>query len=463
MQPKNPAPSASPPSADPTPAPDSSRRLNRTTLILWLVAMGMGFFFMPLYFFSATLTEDTTSLRGELNTIRAALTTVPTPRPEVRRVLTPLAQAQTQLNQINQVYPTLAAPHPHWPDVMTAIRQYDSTALEINTLTHANNVIIINGQTAREDVLLAYVTSLEQSNLFTRVTIQSQQLIPTPITTPTRGTPGIPTPAASWTPVPSRTPFPTSTSRAPLTLAPPPTVVTPTVTSIPTNTPTPTVTPTGTVDPRDQYEPDNAESEAKPIFMFAPQLHNFYPNGDVDYVWFEAKVGRQYDIYTFDLAMGVDTFLHVRVGEKIYENDDRSNRPYESFVSFVQQGANELAYITITNRLPVYGGDKTYRITVEERVPTPTPTFTATPTPTPTQTATVTPTPTATPTATRTNTPTSTATPSVTPTGSRTPGAWLDAPIKFAAFVPAANDAERMTNADVMTLKFTLILELKLQ
>ncbi|MBI5302743.1 MAG: hypothetical protein HY868_11440 [Chloroflexi bacterium] len=446
MQPKNPSPAAAskpPPSPTPTPEPTTARRLTRTTLILWLVAVGMGFFFLPLYFFSATLTEDAGSLRSELSALRAVLTSVPTPFPEAQRVLTPLAQAQAQLAQVNLVYPTLAAPRPNLPQVMAAIQQYDSNFLEINSLTLTNNSIIVNGQAARDDVLLGYVSSLEQSKLFTRVTIQSQQFLSMPVVTQTRTPTVVPTPAATWTQIPSRTPFPSPTPRAPVTTVP----VTPTLTSTPTNTPTPTVTPTSTTEPRDQYEPDNSEAEAKPLFMFAPQLHNFYPNGDFDVVWFEAKSGRQYDIYTFDLAMGVDTFLRVRVGGQSYENDDRPNRPYESYVSFVQTGANELAFVTISNRLPVFGSDKTYRITVEERIPTPTPTATVTVTPTPTHTATATPTPTST----------------FTPTATKAPGAFRDPAFKLAAFIPGTRDDARVVHADPMTIKFTLVLELKLQ
>lgn len=454
---------------------NSARRPTRTALILWLVAVGMGFFFLPLYLFSSTLADDATSLRNELNSLRAVLTTVPTPLPEVRNLLTPLAQAQTQLNQINAIYPTLAAPRPDWTQVMAAIRDYDANFFEINSLTRADNVIVLNGQASGDDVLLAYISSLEQTKLFTRVTIQSQQSLPAIPATPTRTSTIIPTLFATPLPLPTRTtlPLPTATRALP-TAAPPvtPTLTsTPTLTPTPTNTPTPTVTPTGTLDPRDQYEPD--DNSFPSIFFNISQLHNFYPANDVDTISFLAKNGRFYRVYTTELSPGVDTVLSMRLGSIEFVGppecpgcDDDPDRPgtLASKITFQNTtGADATALVTIVNR-GAYGGDKWYKITVEEFIPTPTATATNTtiPTATPTRTAT----PTLTATSAITTTPSSgqsVPTRSPTPTMTKLANAPHEVALQFAAFVPALPSDARADDLAVMTIRFTLILEIKPQ
>jgi len=152
---------------------------------------------------------------------------------------------------------------------------------------------------------------------------------------------------------------------------------------IPTPAPTPTLTesaPTGTPDPRDQYEPD--DMVPSPIALGQTQLHNFYPTGDVDNVSFLAKAGRWYRVATSDLAQGVDTHLAVVVGEDVYTNDDREPGDLSSEIVF-QAGSEDVeAVVKITNR-GQDGEDMFYRVTVEEILPTPTPSPTPSPTITP--------------------------------------------------------------------------------
>jgi len=134
---------------------------------------------------------------------------------------------------------------------------------------------------------------------------------------------------------------------------------------------------------RDEYEPD--DSNPQPIAIGETQTHNFYPVDDTDTVRFLAKAERYYRVFTAGLAMGVDTALTVNVGGMIYTNDDREPRDLSSEVTF-QVGADRDAevLVEVTNR-DQYGPDKSYRITVEEIIPsTPTPTSTPTSTPTPT-------------------------------------------------------------------------------
>jgi hypothetical protein len=116
----------------------------------------------------------------------------------------------------------------------------------------------------------------------------------------------------------------------------------------------------------DEYEPD--DPLAKPIAVGETQEHNFYPEGDRDMVKFIAKAGRFYDVFTSNLALGVDTYIKVIMdGTFIDENDDASpgTGDFSSKVCF-QATFDGTAVVIITNLQQLYESDKTYKITVKE-------------------------------------------------------------------------------------------------
>jgi hypothetical protein len=169
--------------------------------------------------------------------------------------------------------------------------------------------------------------------------------------------------------------------------------IVPTPTPTPGPSPTPTNTPTLPPDLRDAFEPDDIDP--KPILPAQPQVHNFYPDGDVDQVNFLAKSGRFYHVFTTDLAPGVDTFLTISVGGATYTNDDAKPGTLASDITFQVTGSDTVATVRVTNR-GQYGADKRYQLVMEEFLPTPTvpAPSTATPSPTPSPTTGVTPVPT---------------------------------------------------------------------
>lgn len=213
-------------------------------------------------------------------------------------------------------------------------------------------------------------------------------ITPAPTTTstgtpaPTAASTGTPSPQASGTPVPTETPqlSPTFTQGPPLTPTRP-------------STPSPTRPAGG-----DDYEPDNVVGQANWIALGQTQTHSFCPDDDIDLIKFPVKERHWYHVYTHDLAMGVDTMISVGLEPTIAifcnppncANDDVAPANLASDVVF-QAAADGIAWVTIDNRYQ-HGSDKTYKITVEEIMPTPT--LTPSITPTPTQTLTPTPTPT---------------------------------------------------------------------
>lgn len=349
---KSPTPSAPPPAASAAkrPAPKRSllQSMPRSTLILWLVALGLAFFFVPLVLINNAIRTDTQRLDADLTSALKQLSTVPTPVPEIQQITAQLTEVQSQTQQIAAANQQLNVARPNWPGIMAAIGQYDPALVQLDSLNSGENRLTLTGRAVDQNAVVNYARTLEQSTLFNRVNVQSIRVLATPVVT---RTPTI-TPAISITG---------------------------------------TATLTATLDPRDLFEPDNTDAQAKPIAIGVPQVHNFYPSLDVDTATFLAKSGRFYRITTADLQPGVDTFLSVSVGDKAYVNDDAKAGTLASEVTFQNTGVDAAVIIRVTNRAQ-YGADKRYQLIAEEVVPT------LTPTPGPSPTPTNTPTPTATPT-----------------------------------------------------------------
>jgi len=333
------------PSFPPQP-PQPPRQRTPGTILLWVIAAGLCVALIPLLLITARMRDEATGLQATLTVVQQAMTSVPTPAPDVQQLATALAQVQDQAGQIQAIYPTLVAPRPDWRAVMAAINNYDPNQIALASLTQTGNQIEISGWAVNDTAVAAYSQRLEASGRFARVVIQSMHVVAAP----------------------------TATATPPQT---------------PTVTATPSPTPSATPNAQDAFEPDDVQP--RPIFLGQPQVHTFFPNGDTDTVTFLAKAGRTYRVYTTDLAPGVDTVLAVIVGSLTYTNDDVSAGTLRSEIVFQAGGADANVVARVTNR-EAYGSDKRYTLAVEEIVLTPTPTPSPTATPTPTSTPTATPT-----------------------------------------------------------------------
>jgi len=116
----------------------------------------------------------------------------------------------------------------------------------------------------------------------------------------------------------------------------------------------------------DAYEPD--DPTPRPLAVFEQQQHSFFPSGDVDRVLFGVRVGRLYEIRTYNLAPGVDTVISVDIGGHRFSSDNISPGDLASQVVFVSPMDGQ-ATAMITN-LGQYGAAGTYWLTLTEVVPT---------------------------------------------------------------------------------------------
>ena len=338
--------------AEPSVVPERPQRrgISRITITLWAIAVGLVVLFVPLYLIASSIRNDVARVNGQLQLVYKSLTAVPTPGPEVQKLMTAVAQIDAPAKEIRDAQATIIANHTDWQSVMSAIGNYDSNQLTLIALNQNGNQITLNGRAASDSAVTAYVRMLESSNLFSSVKLQSIKVIGTPTVSPLN------------------------------TVLPPLATLTPATSTAPPNV-------------GDEFEVDDFSPNE--IFLGQPQLHNFFPIYDVDKVEFLAKSGRSYRVRTFDLAPGVDTFLSVNMGGYVYTNDDDRVGDLGSRVDLkVPYGWDTYVIVTVSNR-DEFGPDQWYWIVVEEIAPTvtPTPGPTATPTDTPTPTNTFTPTP----------------------------------------------------------------------
>ena len=408
-------------------------RLPRRVIILSLVAAGLAVLILPLYLVSASIRGDIARLEADLQPVQEALAEISTPAPEVLELMNTLTQTQKSAGQLEEAYPSIVAGRTDWQAVLAAIGSYDPAQLTLTSLTQADNLITLGGRAIDSSVVVAYADALKESDLFSRVDVQSMSSAATPFVTATS------TPEVTLTPTGTITPGVTITPTA---------TITPGVTITPTVTITPVATPTRIPGP-DEYEIDDFQS--KDIILGQPQLHNFHPIFDVDRVKFLAKAGRYYRVFTSDLAPGVDTCLDVRVGGTHHTNDDcyPGTGDLSSCVEFqVTTGYDAEAFVRISNR-GKYGPEMWYQITVEEIAPTPTPVPTDTPPPTDTPLPTDTPPPTGTPLP--TDTPLPAPTPTATPIPTETP---TPTPDPRDMYEPDDTDPKPIAAAETQTHNF---------
>jgi Tfp pilus assembly protein PilN len=114
----------------------------------------------------------------------------------------------------------------------------------------------------------------------------------------------------------------------------------------------------------DPYEVDDVHGV--PIAVNGSQARTFYPEGDVDKVFFTARAAHRYAVYTEQLSPGVDTVLTATMGALTVSNDNRAPGDPSSYLELWNDNPNDLQVtVTVTNR-GQYGIDKRYVLWVRE-------------------------------------------------------------------------------------------------
>ncbi|MFN8474916.1 MAG: pre-peptidase C-terminal domain-containing protein [Anaerolineae bacterium] len=144
-------------------------------------------------------------------------------------------------------------------------------------------------------------------------------------------------------------------------------------------------------EPLDAFEPDNSAAQARPITTDgSPQSHNFTPDGDSDWVRFDAVPGEPYVIQTSNLSGDCDTVLHLYDTDGVTElttNDDYGVGP-GSRITYIFPRAGTYYARVHHYRSNRSGRGTSYSLSVTRGAQPPSPTPTATPPATPVPTST---------------------------------------------------------------------------
>ncbi len=313
-------------------------KLPSRVLFLWIAAYGLTVLLVPAYLASARIETTSAQAEAELIRVRQELQLAPTPAGEVISLTRTLSETNAAVTRVESVLPVIMG-RSDWPEIMAAIDDYESSWLDVESVTQVENQITLEGYAVDSATVIDYVDSLKISNVFESVSLLSMDEVARPFGTATV--------------------TPTATSTITPTLAP-------------TGTLTPTATLSPTPDLRDAYEPD--DQVPSHILLGEQQQRSFYPTYDIDKITFLAKAGRFYSVFTSGLAAGVDTSLTVQAGSATYSNDDcytdagdlhYSTCPDDAQASLIEftVGTDTEALITVENRAE-YGSNQTYVLTV---------------------------------------------------------------------------------------------------
>jgi hypothetical protein len=135
---------------------------------------------------------------------------------------------------------------------------------------------------------------------------------------------------------------------------------------------------------------DNGPQAAAPITLNGlPQLHNFCPSGDQDWVQFAAThAGMTFTIQTSNLALGTDTILKLFAPDRTSQlaaNDD-VGAGGQSLITFTAPAAGVYYVQVVPFNTNQFGTNLSYQLSASSSpppAPTPTPTPPPTPSPTP--------------------------------------------------------------------------------
>lgn len=170
---------------------------DRSAVILWLIMASVGVFFVALFLTSSSLTTENTTLQDDLGVMQQTLLVEPTANPTEDALIDELSDARRQSRIIEPLHTNLVGNHTDWSAVMVEVAGYDQTQMRLTSITQATNRVILNGEAIDENSVIAYTSHLEDSDLFSRVAVQSI----TQKAAPTAARPG------NTTPTPEPSPF----------------------------------------------------------------------------------------------------------------------------------------------------------------------------------------------------------------------------------------------------------------
>lgn len=153
----------------------------RKGTVLGIVIVALLLILLVFALVDRSIQSDVTQAELTLTALDSELIHLQTPAAPVLTMMSTLTTTRALAEQIR-----LAAPAGgiNWPQTIGALEQYDAETIMLTSLTQVDQRISITGQAVNEDVVVAYAQTMEKSNLFAAVVVQSIRMIPAPTATP---------------------------------------------------------------------------------------------------------------------------------------------------------------------------------------------------------------------------------------------------------------------------------------
>jgi Tfp pilus assembly protein PilN len=170
-------------SVEPLPE-ETEQAVGTPRIVLWLVATSLLGLLLPLYLISTTIEDNNQQLQTEITQIDQEIETLSQPQPEQTTLQDTLLRLRRQQQELETLSETLITQHINWPAVITVIGNYAPSPINFTSLAQEGDQITINGEASTEVEVMAYARMLEESDLFTRVVVQSLALTMQPTPSP---------------------------------------------------------------------------------------------------------------------------------------------------------------------------------------------------------------------------------------------------------------------------------------
>ncbi|MHB0859127.1 MAG: hypothetical protein ACYC5M_16360 [Anaerolineae bacterium] len=258
------------------------RVVSPAIVLFWVIAGVLLVLTVPGFIFSQNNQREITKIETGMAGARNTLAAIRTPAPEVFSLTQTLSDTTAMLDAAVALRPTLVAGQRDWEGVFGAIMAYDTQRIQVSALYQSRNSLTLQGLALAQSDVLAYASSLENSQAFDQVLVQSMREVNKP---------------AGFGSAPG--------------------------TALVTDTSLVTQTMLGqqlSAVPYDPYEVDDFEPSS--IVPGEIQWRNYYPAYDVDQASFTGKAGRSYCILAVPQEVGTDPYLEVTIGGQTFASDD---------------------------------------------------------------------------------------------------------------------------------------------
>lgn len=187
------------------------RRVRVASLLPWLLALAAMLVLVPNYQRFAQANAQIAVLEGDLVGVQEALSARNPAGVEAEELRATLDQVLARIDEIEGAYEAVAPQQMAWTGALRAIEEAIPEGVGLTSLSQTGRQITLAGTASDHTKVQVLKASLENSGLFSSVTIQSVVALPTPTPTPTSTPAPTPTPTATPTPTPTSTPTPTTT------------------------------------------------------------------------------------------------------------------------------------------------------------------------------------------------------------------------------------------------------------